>query len=163
MIVEVTSVCQVTESNRSPGTVVLLTRLSRLVYRRSGEERLGMRLKEFVTLVHLRDQNHLSQQALGEAMCLDANNLVLLLNDLETADLVTRRRDPVDRRRHIVEITPTGLAAVERAERSMESVEDEVLAGLDGGERDQLRQLLTQALDNSPELEATPVQSAAAH
>jgi DNA-binding MarR family transcriptional regulator len=154
MIVDVTSVCQMTECNRSPGAVVLLTRLARQVYRRSTEGLLGMRLKEFVTLVHLRDQGPFAQQALGDTLCLDPNNLVLLLNDLETAELVTRRRDPADRRRHIVEITPSGLTALERAERSMESVEDEVLAGLDGGERDQLRTLLARALEGGVDLEA---------
>ena len=146
-----------TDPGSSPGAVVLLTRLARLVYRRSTEALLGMRLKEFVTLVHLRDQGRSSQQALGEVLCLDANNLVLLLNDLETAEFVTRRRDPADRRRHIVEITPSGLAALERAERSMESVEDQVLAGLDAGDRARLRELLARALAGERTAEVVPL------
>ena len=131
----------------SPGAVVLLTRLARQVYRLSTEATLGMQLKEFATLVHLRDQRCSTQQALGEAMCLDANTLVLLLNSLEAAELVMRRRDPTDRRRHLVEITQLGLVALEKAERGMESVEDEVLAGLDEGEREDLRQLLARSLE----------------
>jgi DNA-binding MarR family transcriptional regulator len=131
----------------APGSMVLVTRLARVVFRRSTEALLGMRLKQFVALNHLRDHEGLAQQALGEALCLDANNLVLLLNELEAAGLVERRRDPGDRRRHIVEITRAGRKALLRAERGMESIEDEVLAGLSGDERATLRALLSRALE----------------
>lgn len=128
------------------GSSVLLTRLARAVYRRSTEAVLGMRLKQFVALDYLREQGSLAQQALAEALHLDANNLVLLLNELEAGALAVRRRDPGDRRRHLVEITAAGRRALERAERGMESVEDEVLAGLSPRERRQLRELLRRAL-----------------
>ncbi|HEY1733624.1 MAG TPA: MarR family winged helix-turn-helix transcriptional regulator [Acidimicrobiales bacterium] len=132
-----------------PGVVVLLTQLARVVYRRTPESVLGMRLKEFVALSLLRDHPAAPQQAMGEAMCLDPNNLVLLLNDLEAAGYARRRRDPVDRRRHIVDITPKGVRALQRAERGLESVEDDVLSALDPGERAALRALLAKALDGA--------------
>jgi DNA-binding MarR family transcriptional regulator len=140
----------VTTDTARPGVTVLLTQLARVVYRRTPEAVLGMRLKEFAALVYLRDHGAASQQAMGESMCLDANNLVLLLNELEAAGFALRRRDPVDRRRHIVDITPEGLRALARAERGMESVEDEVLAGLSAAERGELRVLLTRALEGAP-------------
>ena len=34
----------------APGTITLLTRLSKLVYRRTPEELLGMRFRQFVVL-----------------------------------------------------------------------------------------------------------------
>jgi DNA-binding MarR family transcriptional regulator len=77
---------------------------------------------------------------------LDANNCVLLLNELDDAGYIERRRDPQDRRRHIVEITPAGLAALEEAERKLETLEDEVLTNLDQAERAKLHGLLTKAL-----------------
>ena len=61
-------------------------------------------------------------------LCVDANNLVLLLNDLESREFAFRRRDPADRRRHLVEITDEGLRAFDSAEKGIESVEDDVLA-----------------------------------
>jgi DNA-binding MarR family transcriptional regulator len=79
-------------------------------------------------------------------LMLDPNNCVLLLNDLDEAGYVERRRDPADRRRHIVEITPAGLAALEEAERKLESLEDEVLGNLSQSEQAQLHDLLTKAL-----------------
>ncbi len=109
-----------------------------------------MRMKEFAILAHLREHNPIAQQELGEMMCIDANNLVILLNDLEMKEFAFRRRDPSDRRRHLVEITEEGLRAFENAEKGIESVEDDVLASLTTDERVQLQTLLAKALDGNP-------------
>jgi len=137
-------------STTKPGSMVLLTRLSRAVYRLSNEELLGVRLKSYVLLCYLRDRGAATQQALGEKMMVDPNNLVLMLNELEDLGYLVRRRDPDDRRRHIVELTDEGRKAIERAEAGMESIEGEVLRSLDAGERRQLRQLLDKALEGAP-------------
>lgn len=133
----------------APGAMVLLTRLAKVVYRRSGEELLGMRLRQFVALSFLSEHDGVSQQALAETLCIDANNVVLLLNELEAAGHVERRRDPHDRRRHLVHVTAAGRRAIERAERGQESVEDEVLAALTPDERATLRDLLSRALSSA--------------
>ncbi len=134
----------------TPGVTVLLTQLSRVVYRRTPEELLGMRLKAFVMLAHLREHSPIPQQELGEMLCIDANNLVLLLNELESTGFAYRRRDPADRRRHLVEITDEGTCAFARAERGIESVEDDVLGSLSGPERVELQVLLAKALEGTP-------------
>jgi DNA-binding MarR family transcriptional regulator len=131
----------------TPGPTVLLTQLTKLIYRRASEELLGIRVKEFSTLALLREHSPIPQQELGELLCVDANNLVLLLNELESREFALRRRDPSDRRRHIVEITGEGLRAFDTAEKGIESVEDEVLAHLSRDERLELQQLLSKALD----------------
>jgi DNA-binding MarR family transcriptional regulator len=59
-------------------------------------------------------------------------------------------RDPQDRRRHIVELTPSGKKAMAHAERAMEDLEDEVLGPLSAEERAQLRDLLDRALSGAP-------------
>ena len=124
-----------------------MTQLSRLIYRRTSEELLGMRVKEFATLAMLRDHSPIPQQELSEMLYIDANNLVLLLNDLESKEFAFRRRDPADRRRHLVEITDEGLRAFDTAEKAIESVEDDVLALLTHHERVELQELLSKALD----------------
>jgi DNA-binding MarR family transcriptional regulator len=134
------------DDSRNAGAIVLLTRLARVVYRRSSEELLGMRLRQFVTLSYLRDRGPVPQQQMCDMLTIDANNLVLLLNELEDAGHVRRWRDPGDRRRHIVELTARGVAALERAERAQETIEDEVLAALTPAERSTLRELLRRAL-----------------
>lgn len=133
----------------APGAMILLSRLAKVVYRRSDAERLGMRLRWFVALSFVNDHDGAPQQALGEALCIDANNLVLLLNELEAAGLAERRRDPLDRRRHLVHITADGRRALDRAERAQEDVEDEVLAALSADERSTLRELLARALEDA--------------
>lgn len=137
------------EATSASGSIVLLTRLARVVYRASTEELLGIRLKELATLAYLRDHEDASQQALTQALMVDANSCVLLLNELEASGFAERRRDPDDRRRHIVALTTAGRQALERAERAQESIEDEVLAALDADERAALRALLSRALEAS--------------
>jgi DNA-binding MarR family transcriptional regulator len=141
------------EAMEPKGTIVLLTRLAKVVHRRSSEEMLGMRLREFVLLSTLRDRAPTPQQELCETLWLDPNNCVLMLNDLEAAGFAERRRDPTDRRRHVVDITPAGVRALERAERAQEGLEDEILAALSPEERATLRRLLLAALE-TPAAEA---------
>ena len=93
------------------GSLILLIRLTRRIYRRATEDVLGMRLKAYLLLSNLRD-GALPQSDLCASMHLDPNNCVLMLNDLEAAGHVERRRDPADRRRHIVDLTPAGRKAL---------------------------------------------------
>jgi DNA-binding MarR family transcriptional regulator len=123
-----------------------LTQLTKLIYRRTSEEQLGMRLKEFATLAVLHDHSPVPQHELGEMMCVDANNLVLLLNDLEAREFAIRRRDPTDRRRHLVEITDEGTRAFGSAQKAIEGVEDDVLTGLTRQDRVELHALLSKSL-----------------
>ena len=132
----------------SPGTITLLTRLSKLVYRTMPESQLGMRLKHFMVLGFLAERDGIPQQELGDVCGVDANNLVLLLNELEAEGYAARRRDPQDRRRHIVEISELGREQFRASERAREQVEDEVLNNLDSSERDTLRRLLLKALED---------------
>jgi DNA-binding MarR family transcriptional regulator len=131
----------------TPGTITLLTRLSKTVYRRTPEELLGMKLRHFVVVSYLAERDGVPQQFLQDILCMDANNLVILLNELESLGLAERRRDPSDRRRHIVVITDAGREAFKHGEKAREAVEDDVLAALDADERETLRQLLAKALE----------------
>lgn len=131
---------------KRPGTLAMVLHLSKAVHRASSEELLGMRLRQLMVLSYLDNRSPSRQQDLCEALMLDANNCVLLLNELENAGWTERRRDPEDRRRHVVELTPAGREALERARRAQESLEDEVFAALDPDEREQLRGLLYKAL-----------------
>jgi DNA-binding MarR family transcriptional regulator len=128
------------------GSMSLITRLSRLVFRRATEEVLGMRLKQLIALDYLREHQGTPQKALGQSLMLDPNNCVILLNDLDVHGYIERRRDPEDRRRHLVEITPAGLKALEKAEARMEDLEEEVLCNLSNAERAELHGLLVKAL-----------------
>jgi DNA-binding MarR family transcriptional regulator len=129
------------------GTIVLLTRLARAVFIRSSVDLVGMNLRNMVTLAYLRDHPGVSQQTMTEDLSMDSNTGVLVLNDLEDLDYAERRRDPADRRRHLVDITDAGLEALEHAELAQGSIEDEILAGLSTSDRADLRRLLVKALE----------------
>jgi DNA-binding MarR family transcriptional regulator len=90
-----------------------------------------------------------SQQALIEMVGVDASKLVGLLNDLEADGLIVRKRDPQDRRRHIVEVSAKGSARLEEAKKIAATVEEELLAGLDAEQRSELLVLLAQVADSS--------------
>lgn len=133
--------------------MALLTRLAKQVYRRSTEDLLGMHMRHLMALSYVRDHDGGPQQELAEALCMDANNVVLLLNELEDLGYVGRRRDPSDRRRHLVGLTAKGSKALEHAEHRQETIEDDVLGALDDEERATLWRLLGQALRGAePEL-----------
>jgi DNA-binding MarR family transcriptional regulator len=130
-------------------SVVLLARLAKLANRRSAEEPLGMRLRYFVALSYVRDHPKVPQQQISDTLCIDPNNVVLLLNALEADGLVHRRRDPADRRRHLVELTAAGARALGRAEQAQAMIEDEILAPLSARERGTLHELLSRVLANA--------------
>jgi DNA-binding MarR family transcriptional regulator len=102
----------------------------------------GLSPRHGAALFRLAQAGPTSQQALIEALAVDASGLVAVLNDLESNHLVERRRDPADRRRHIVEITEAGSAAVAAADQAITAVENEAFADLDPSEITQLQGLL---------------------
>jgi DNA-binding MarR family transcriptional regulator len=136
-----------TKTPQTTGTMGLLSQLNRVVYRRATEDVLGMKLKQLITLELLANKEGCLQQELGATLMIDPNNCVLLLNDLDERGYVERQRDPRDRRRHIVVITAAGLKALDKAEAKLEALEGEVLANLDDTEREQLRDLLSHAME----------------
>ena len=136
-----------TQTPQTTGTMGLLSQLNRVVYRRATEEMLGIKLKQLIALEILVRNEGCLQQELGHTLMVDPNNCVLLLNELDERGYVERKRDPQDRRRHIVVITAAGVKALKKAEAKLEALEGEVLANLDADEREQLRGLLARAMD----------------
>ena len=110
---------------------------------------LGIRPRHVAALIELRDHGQLSQQSLCGRLHVDPTNLVAILNELEQRGYATRRRDPEDRRRHIVEVSKKGLGVIEKASKVMDEVEEELLEGLDASERDALADSLTEIWETS--------------
>jgi DNA-binding MarR family transcriptional regulator len=108
----------------------------------------GLKPRQFQILGLLEEHGAMGQQELGQATGVDPSILVTLLNPLETARLVSRRRDAGDRRRHVVTLTPSGGRRLAAAARAQRAAEQDLLAGLDDAQRAQLRGLLVALRDS---------------
>jgi MarR family transcriptional regulator, lower aerobic nicotinate degradation pathway regulator len=109
----------------------------------------GLRPRHLAALIELRDHGELTQQSLCGRLHVDPTNLVEILNELEERGYASRRRDPEDRRRHRVEVSKKGLAVIDKVGATMDSVEDELLAGLDDEDRAELERLLLGIFDRA--------------
>src|SRR4051812_28099629 len=107
---------------------------------------VGLTPRQFLALSVLAERGATSQGALGEAMEIDPSMLCALLNPLEETGLASRRRDPADRRRHIVEISASGERRLAQALDAQRAVEDRLLAPLGADQRRHLEEALA-ALD----------------
>src|SRR3954468_13159601 len=130
---------------------LLMFKLGRITTHRFTEalEPFGIRPRHVAALIELRDSGQVTQQSLCGQLHLDPTNLVAILNELEQRGYATRRRDPQDRRRHIVEISKKGIAVLDKVSKVMDGVEDDLLEGLDPREREQAAALLTTIWERS--------------
>jgi DNA-binding MarR family transcriptional regulator len=131
----------------STHSVVLIARLARMVKGRleAALAPLGLRARHLVALTYLRDHGPTPQGALGDGLRIDPSNLVGLLNELDSAGYVERRRDPDDRRRHIVELSKRGRKLLdEDVQRSLAAVDDSVLGSLSPDDRAALHRILVE-------------------
>src|SRR3954467_10367527 len=138
---------------------LLMIKLGRITMHRFSEalEPFGVRPRDVAALIELRDSGELTQQSLCGQLHLDPTNLVAILNELEERGYATRRRDPKDRRRHLVEVSKKGLAVIDKVSKVMDGVEEDLLEGLEPAEREQLSALLTSIWDRTGGYEAWQV------
>jgi len=99
------------------------------------------------TMLALRT-SPLSQQELGERLDVHPVTLVSLLNDLEHAGLVTRRRDIGDRRRHTVALSELGRARMAAVDIACEKRDAILFKGMTAAQRATLDALLEQIAAN---------------
>src|SRR6202521_1326912 len=126
----------------------LLEHLAR-VGRRAFETTLepgGLRPRHLIALKLLSEQGPASQQGLADSLSLDPSNVVGLLNELEERGLIPRRREPADRRPHIVELSPRGGDELCLAYTRLRFVEDDLFSALSADERVTLYDLLVRAV-----------------
>jgi DNA-binding MarR family transcriptional regulator len=127
-------------------TPFLLKRLGWAIKERSYEALVstGLNPQHHAVLSLLEEATRETQATIAEALGYDQSHLVGLLDELEERGFVERRRDPGDRRRHLVSLTSAGKEALGKLRAIAKQVEKDFLAPLDAAERRTLHALLLQ-------------------
>jgi MarR family transcriptional regulator, transcriptional regulator for hemolysin len=111
----------------------------------------GASLPVWLVLLSLRTRRLGTQRELAEAVGIQGATLTHHLNAMEDAGLLTRRRDPNNRRVHLVELTADGDALFDRLRAAAMAHDERVRAGLTREEVDRLTELLDRIRDNVTE------------
>jgi MarR family transcriptional regulator, transcriptional regulator for hemolysin len=129
---------------------LLLTRVSRTVSRAFDDAlaQAGGSLPMWLVLISLKSGQLASQRELADAVGIQGATLTHHLNAMESAGLVTRRRDPENRRLHLVELTPAGDALFARMRDAAAAFNERLRTGLSRPDVVQLEELLTRLRDN---------------
>jgi len=104
----------------------------------------GFEPNHYSVLAILAEGDRQTQGTIAEALGLDPSRLVNLLDSLEERSLIARHRDPLDRRRHVVRITPEGIGALNRLRALAGDIADEFFAPLSEADRSTFQRLLLQ-------------------
>jgi DNA-binding MarR family transcriptional regulator len=131
-----------------PGLMVAL--LGREATRRLREAHTahGVTPQQFHILGLLHDHGPLGQTDLAARTHAAPSVLVTQLNPLEADGLVSRQRDPADRRRHVVLLTDAGRERLRAAGDAQQVVEDELFRVLGDEDRAELTRLLALVRDD---------------
>lgn len=108
----------------------------------------GARTWHFVVLVALTRSGPASQSALSRRTGVYRSDMVAVINDLAERGFVDRTRDPEDRRRNVITVTPEGRDHLRRLDAIINRAQDDLLAPLTQAERHTLTGLLTRILDH---------------
>jgi MarR family transcriptional regulator for hemolysin len=102
----------------------------------------GGSLPAWLILLSLQTGSPGNQRELAQAVGIRGATLTHHLNAMEAGGLVTRRRDPANRRVHHVELTPAGEALFRQLAGAAMTFDQRLRAGLDDGDIDVLERLL---------------------
>jgi DNA-binding MarR family transcriptional regulator len=121
--------------------------------RRAIAERLAVRpgitLWQFAALAELGDQGPAAQNELAAGLGVDPSDMVRLMDGLLADGLVSRDRDPGDRRRYRISLTPQGRKALTTARTVVREVEKTTLQPLSAAERATLHRLVMKIQQDS--------------
>ena len=105
-------------------------------------EPLGLRMMTFSALAIVVENPDISQTQLSQALSLDRSGMVVLVDDLENADLITRNRVPGNRRAYALRTTLKGQRVWKKADAAVRDHEARLFSNLNAEDLDRLRMTL---------------------
>ena len=102
----------------------------------------------WLVLLSLKSRPTANQRELAAAVGSQDATLTHHLNGMEADGLLTRRRDPANRRVHLVELTEAGDAAFRRLRTVAQHYDTRLRTGFSDADLDTLRGLLARLRDN---------------
>jgi MarR family transcriptional regulator for hemolysin len=108
----------------------------------------GGSLPMWLVLLNLKIGRAANQRRLAEAVGVTEATLTHHLNAMETAGLITRRRDPENRRIHVVELTDAGEAAFLRLRDAAMAFDRRLRRGVSADEAATLEDVLSRLTAN---------------
>ncbi|HEY3502710.1 MAG TPA: MarR family transcriptional regulator [Actinocatenispora sp.] len=126
----------------------LVTQLAVYAHRLASESfaDVGARGYHYRILAALGEFGAASQAELGRRCNMDRSDVVAAINELADQGFVGRTPDPSDRRRNVVTLTRAGSRQLQRMDRGLDKVQDELLAPLSPQDRKALTSMLTRLL-----------------
>ena len=102
----------------------------------------GGALSTWLVLVSLKARRHGAQRELAEAVGVEGPTLTHHLNRMEGAGLITRTRDPTNRRVHQVKLTEAGEATFQRLLGAAAAFDQQLRRGFTKNELEAMRGIL---------------------
>ena len=103
---------------------------------------------QFITLMNLRFQDGLCQQAVTDLLGCDKTKTTRIIDVLQKRQLVTRKQDDKDRRQKMIHLTAKGRTTCRRLETVGRTTQKEALQGIAESQLKTCREVLEQVLKN---------------
>ncbi|QXT39584.1 MarR family winged helix-turn-helix transcriptional regulator [Gymnodinialimonas ceratoperidinii] len=111
----------------------------------------GLRRTTYSALSVIAENAEIRQSDLAAVLAIERPNLVQILDELQSAGLISRARDENDRRVYLLAATPDGIERVAAASESLRAYDDRLTKGMSPDERAALIAALRRIEDNGPE------------
>ncbi len=119
---------------------------------------VGLLPNHHAILSTLNEHGPIHQKLLAERATLDPGDIVSYLDTLQEKKYIDRDRDPSDRRRQIVTITPHGMTALEDADLALDDAETFAFADLTPRQRTQLTKMSATLYDRIANQSPSPAE-----
>jgi DNA-binding MarR family transcriptional regulator len=103
---------------------------------------IGLTALQYTALTVLERHPNLSSAQLARNSFVTAQTMADMITALEDRRLIERHRDPQDRRRLVLALTPEGRSLLRQHRSKVVALEEQMLAGVTATQREALRRIL---------------------